>query len=78
MTIGTALWAGRHLSPDEEAGTRRVVAFLRGLGDDATADNLERFLPENDDGWTPDELERGAHVGPWLSFAMEVGTPDAA
>jgi hypothetical protein len=28
--------------------------------------NLERFLPENLYRWTPDELEFGAHNGPWF------------
>ena len=32
------------------------------------AETFERFLPENDHRWTPDELEVGAHAGPWMSF----------
>jgi hypothetical protein len=68
MTTGTMLWAGKHLSDEEELHTRRLVAKLRRTGKDELADSYERFLPENDQRWTPDELELGAHVGPWLSF----------
>jgi hypothetical protein len=72
MSAEAMLWAGKHLSEDEELRTRRLVAMLRRLGDDASADILDRFLPEHDHGWTPDELELGAHVGPW----MELGDVD--
>jgi hypothetical protein len=68
MTTGTMLWAGKWLSDEEELGTRRLVAKLRRTGSHDLADHFERFLPEHDDRWTPDELELGAHVGPWLSF----------
>jgi hypothetical protein len=33
---------------------------------------LERFLPENDHRWTPNELESGAHLGPWMLVDAEV------
>jgi len=67
-------WAGKRLHVDEELKLRRVVALLRriennGRGDEerrAAAEdrlNLERFLPENEHKWTPDELEFGAHHG---------------
>jgi hypothetical protein len=68
MTIGTMLWAGKRLSDQEELRTRRLVAKLRRNDKDELADSYERFLPEHDDRWTPDELELGAHVGPWLSL----------
>lgn len=68
MTTGTILWAGKQLTDDEELRTRRLVAFLRRAGDPETADTFERFLPENDHRWTPDELEQGAHVGPWMEL----------
>jgi hypothetical protein len=68
MTTGTMLWAGKQLSDGEELRTRRLVAMLRRVGDDEIADTFERFLPENDHRWTPDELELGAHVGPWMDF----------
>jgi hypothetical protein len=68
MSDGVMLWAGKHLTEDEELRTRRLVAMLRRIGDDETADTFERFLPEHDDGWTPDELEQGAHVGPWMEW----------
>jgi hypothetical protein len=66
--MGTIVWAGKHLSDDEELRTRRLVAFLRRAGDEETADTFERFLPEHDHRWTPDELELGAHVGPWMEL----------
>jgi hypothetical protein len=68
MTTGTMLWAGKRLSDQEELRTRRLVAKLRRNDKDELADSYERFLPEHDDRWTPDELELGAHVGPWLSL----------
>jgi hypothetical protein len=68
MTTGTMLWAGKRLSDEEELRTRRLVAKLRRNDKAELADSYERFLPEHDDRWTPDELELGAHVGPWLSL----------
>jgi hypothetical protein len=68
MSTATMLWAGKHLSDDEELRTRRLVAKMRRAGKAELADSFERFLPENDDRWTPDELELGANVGPWLSL----------
>jgi hypothetical protein len=68
MTTGTMLWAGKRLSDGEELRTRRLVAKLRRNGRHELADGYERFLPENDERWTPDELELGAHVGPWMSI----------
>ena len=68
MTTGTMLWAGKKLSADEELRTRRLVALLRRIGDDEVAETFERFLPENDHRWTPDELEVGAQAGPWASL----------
>ena len=68
MTTGTMLWAGKQLSEDEELRTRRLVALLHRVGDDDVAETFERFLPENDHRWTPDQLETGAHAGPWTSL----------
>jgi hypothetical protein len=65
---GTMLWAGKRLSADEELRTRRLVALLRRAGDTEAAETFERFLPENDHRWTPDQLELGAHAGPWMSI----------
>jgi hypothetical protein len=77
MTTGTMLWAGKHLSDDEELRTRRLVALLRRTGKDEVADGFERFLPEHDRRWTPDELELGAHTGPWLGLGDVVIETDA-
>ena len=68
MTTGTILWAGKQLTDDEELATRRLVSLLQSVGDDENAAVFERFLPEHDERWTPDELEMGAHVGPWIDF----------
>jgi hypothetical protein len=68
MNSATMLWAGKRLSDEEELRTRRLVAKLRRNGKDDLADAYERFLPEHDERWTPDELELGAHVGPWLAL----------
>jgi hypothetical protein len=68
MSDGLMLWAGKPLTDEEELRTRRLVAMLRRAGDDETAETFERFLPEGDDAWTPDELEHGAHVGPWIEL----------
>jgi hypothetical protein len=75
MSTATTLWAGKRLSDEEELRTRRLVARLRRMGKGELADHYERFLPEHDERWTPDELELGAHVGPWLGVDVE---PDAA
>ena len=69
------LWAGKKLDAEEELSLRRVVALLRRIEEanrneeereNARNDrmNLERFLPEDDLKWTPDQLEFGAHNGP--------------
>ena len=68
MATGTMLWAGERLSSEEELRARRLVALLRRVGDDEVAETFERFLPENDHRWTPDELEVGAQAGPWTSL----------
>lgn len=66
------LWAGKRLNTDDELELRRMVALLRRIEDEETAERLERFLPENDDRWTPNELETGAHTGPWMLFGARV------
>jgi hypothetical protein len=77
----TFIWAGKRLSVEEEARVRDIVAMfdrMAAAGDpDAgwQADSWRRFLPEEAHYWTPDELEFGAHVGPWISFDMDVGQP---
>jgi hypothetical protein len=63
----TVLWAGRPLTGEQEAEIRRLVALLERVDRPGDAAGLARFLPENDARWTPDELERGAHLGPWLA-----------
>ena len=68
MTTGTMLWAGKKLSAEEELRARRLVALLRRVGDTGVAETIERFLPEDDHRWTPDQLEVGAHAGPWMSL----------
>ena len=68
MNTATMLWAGKRLSDEEELRTRRLVAKLRRNGKHDLADSYERFLPEHDERWTPDELELGAHVGQWVSI----------
>jgi hypothetical protein len=78
MATGTVLWAGKQLSADEEVEVRRVVSFFRRTGELELADNFERFLPENEHRWSPDELELGAHVGPWVSFEARPELDEAA
>jgi hypothetical protein len=68
MGSDVMLWAGKPLADEEAEATRRLVALLRRVGEDEGAANLARFLPESEHRWTPDELELGAHVGPWLGF----------
>jgi hypothetical protein len=72
MGSSTVLWAGKHLTDDEELKARRLVALLERTGNPAAAEGLARFLPERADEWSPDELETGAHCGPWL--ALDAGT----
>ena len=73
--MGLVVWAGKRLGVEEELELRRTVALLRRLDDEETADVLDRFLPENDHRWTPNELEAGAHLGPWMLFGAQV-SPD--
>lgn len=68
----TVLWAGKALAPEEEEATRRLVHMLARGGHADAAERFERFLPEHADRWTPDELELGAHAGPWLSFGASL------
>jgi hypothetical protein len=67
-------WAGKPLDDEEELALRRVASLCQRCGDVETAANLERFLPENDHKWTPDQLEFGAHHGPWCDVDAEVVT----
>jgi hypothetical protein len=76
MSDGVMLWAGKHLTDDEELRTRRLVSMLRRVGDDDVAETFERFLPEHAERWTPDELELGAHVGPWVQMGAAEVLPD--
>jgi hypothetical protein len=62
------LWAGKHLSDEEELRVRRLVSLLERAGDPAAADRFARFLPERAGDWSPDQLESGAHVGPWVDL----------
>ena len=68
MGESVVLWAGKALSGEEEDQTRRMVALLERNGEHDAAAGLARFLPGSGHGWTPDELELGAHAGPWLSI----------
>ncbi len=77
MTTNMMLWAGKHLDPAEDEWLRGRIGSLR-RAENAHADgwqdarrerlSLERYLPENADHWTPDQLERGAHIGPWCGM----------
>jgi len=75
MGASVVLWAGKRLSDEEELKTRRMVALLQRVGDEEGVEELSRFLPERQGDWTPDELEAGAHNGPWLSFGARVSGP---
>lgn len=68
MATTTILWAGKELAGDEEVRLRRTVHLLRRLGNDELAADFERFLPERDADWTPEERTAGARLGPQLSF----------
>lgn len=77
MGPSVVLWAGKRLSAAEEDATRRAVAVLSRTGDPDSAERLSCFLPEREGDWTPDQLEAGAHGGPWLSFGPGPGGPEA-
>jgi hypothetical protein len=68
MEPSVVLWAGKSLSGDEAESTRRAVALLTRAGEHEAAAAFVRFLPESGHDWTPDELELGAHAGPWLGL----------
>ena len=76
------LWAGKHLNPEEEASLRRVIALLGRNEENVASEDesdevrrdrlqLELFLPENAQKWSPDELEFGAHNGPWFDLSED-------
>ncbi len=73
MGSNTVLWAGKRLTDEETEATRRLVDLLARAGDPESAASLTRFLPGSDHTWTPDELELGAHAGPWLQPGGEIG-----
>ena len=68
MDPSVVLWAGKPLSGDQAQSTRRTVALLTRAGEHEAAAAFARFLPEGGYEWTPDELELGAHAGPWLGL----------
>ena len=68
MGESVVMWAGKALSGEEEERTRRMVALLERTGEADAAADLARFLPGSGHAWTPDELELGAHAGPWLGI----------
>ena len=68
MGESVVLWAGKALSGEEEERARRMVALLERTGEADAAADLARFLPGSGHAWTPDELELGAHAGPWLGI----------
>jgi hypothetical protein len=68
MDESVVLWAGKALTGDEAERARRMVALLERAGEADAAADLARFLPGSGHAWTPDELELGAHAGPWLSI----------
>ena len=72
MGSDVILWAGKRLSDEEADAVRRLVGVLERAGDAQAADSLARFLPESGHGWSPDELEQGAHAGPWLALGADV------
>jgi hypothetical protein len=73
------LWAGKALSDEEAETTRRLVGLLARAGEADAAEGLARFLPDSGHAWSPDELEQGAHAGPWLALDAEVdGAPPEA
>ena len=74
MGEGVVLWADKALSAKEEEDARRMVALFERAGEREAAAHLARFLPRSGHAWTPDELELGAHAGPWLSIG---GGPEA-
>jgi hypothetical protein len=68
MGSDVMLWAGKSLTDEEAVATRRAVSLMRRVGDEDAALHLARFLPESEHDWTPDELELGAHAGPWMGI----------
>jgi hypothetical protein len=75
LGASVVLWAGKRLSDEEELKTRRMVALLQRTGDDEGVEELSRFLPERQAEWTPDQLEAGAHEGPWLQLGGGLRDP---
>jgi hypothetical protein len=73
MSDALMLWAGKPLTPEEEARARAAVAFLERAGEPGLAATFRRFLPEHDAAWTPDELELAAGTGPWLAAGASAG-----
>jgi hypothetical protein len=81
------VWAGKQLAADEELQLRRTVALLRRIEEHGGTEeeralsaegrmNIERFLPENEHRWTPNELETGVYLGPWMVAEAQVNASD--
>ena len=67
----TVFWPGKKLDAEEESWLRNRILSLIVDGSVLSleeAGSLERYLPENYSNWTPDELEGGAHIGPWITL----------
>jgi hypothetical protein len=70
-------WPGKRLDRAEQEWLRNRIRSLE-RAENARADgwegarkerlSLTRYLPENADDWTPDQLEGGAHIGPWCDI----------
>jgi hypothetical protein len=82
--MNVMLWPGKRLDPAEEGWLRNRIASLQraedaraGAWQDARTERLSlaRYLPENLDVWTPDQLEAGAHVGPWCDVQAATTSP---
>jgi hypothetical protein len=58
--------AGAGRAEEADIGVLLDPRPLRSVNAREDRVNLERFLPENLYRWTPDELEFGAHNGPWF------------
>jgi hypothetical protein len=77
IIMNLMLWPGKRLDLAEETWLRNRISSLQ-RAEDARAQgwesarkerlSLERYIPEHDGDWTADQLEGGAHIGPWCDM----------
>ena len=68
MESGTVLWAGKHLTDEEELKTRRLIALMERSGNSAAAEGLARSFPSAPMSGPRTNWRPGPTAGPWMGL----------